>query len=487
MTYLFSRKSRHFLPKVLLLFLICAGLFSCEKKEYSKMIPADAALVVRSNLKAMAEEAGGMEQLKKRASSSNNPLLTALSQDAEECGIAFEEDAYLYASLNRDEPTLLFALADQSKFEAKLKELNTQGLCGEIQQGNPFRWVAFPGKGLCAYTDDFAAWVYAPITPPESILSRLQELQNLEEKDMFITQAGYLHLESMKGSTRFYLSLETLPNTDLIATTLGMPFQLSAEDLRLYGSISLVPKQASLKAKLYSDNTEVQEFLVRQSLDMHAFSGKYFSYLPDDLLACIALKLDGNGYSKINAIPDIGSSLSTLAELSGIDAEPFLDSFSGDFLFAIHSADMQNPMPGISCYAECAGKGTKEMLKEAMQKSGGLLGPMLQTVSPDNYVMRLAPEFPIHLGVKDHDFYFTTTAGKPFESPEHPLRKAGYSALSHGKLIAYALFCPGKLQAGNDFIGEYMGENAGLFSGIRAIEFAARPGQEIELNVYFPE
>ena len=108
----FSGKVQRFFRKALPLFLILAALSSCGKKDYAKMIPADAALVVRSNLKAVAEEAGGMEQLLKSAAASGNPLLAAVAGDPELCGIDPGEDVYLYASLNRDEPTLLFALAD---------------------------------------------------------------------------------------------------------------------------------------------------------------------------------------------------------------------------------------------------------------------------------------------------------------------------------------------------------------------------------------
>ncbi len=485
MTHTFPKKTRHFSLKVLLLFLLPAGLFSCGKKDFAQMIPADAALVVHSNLKAVAEEYGGMEQLGQTAAASGNPLLSALAGDPEESGIDFAEDVYLYATLNRDEPTFLFALSDESKFARKLEELNAQGVCGKIQQGNPFRWTAFPGKGLCAFADGFAVWVYAPLTPPENVLSRLRELQGLDEKDTFIAQEEWELLKSQPGNTRFFLSLETLPNTAAVATALGMPSHLSPEDLRLCGNISLEPGKASLEAEFYSGNTEVEDFLESRSLDEHALSGKYFSYLPDDLLACIALKIDGDGYSKINAVPDIGPALSTLTELSGIDAEPFLNSFSGDFLIGIQASGTQNPLPGVTCYAESADQGTREILKKALGKGWGFFGPVFKTVAPDNYVLELAPEMSLRLGTKGQDFYFTTAAGKPFETPARTLRDAGYDALRDGKLIAYLLFCPGILQEENGLIGEYLGENADLLSGIRAVEFAARPGRKIELNVYF--
>ena len=481
----FLGKVQRFFRKALPLFLILAALSSCGKKDYAKMIPADAALVVRSNLKAVAEEAGGMEQLLKSAAASGNPLLAAVAGDPELCGIDPGEDVYLYASLNRDEPTLLFALADESRFEAALEELEAKGLCDAVQQGEPFRWASFPGQGLCAFADGFAVWTYAPLTPPESLLARLRELYGQDEKASFVSGKEYGRLASQSGNTRFFLSLETLPNTAAVSAVLGMPFQLSAEDIRICGSFSYTPAQASLSAELYSDNGEVQDFLERQTLDMHALSGKYFSYLPDDLTACIALRLDGDGAAKVDAIPEVGPALASLAELAGIDSERFLDSFGGDFVLGIGASAEGLPMPSFVCYAECAGESTRQILREALAGSRGFFGPVFRSPAPDQYVMEALPGSALRLGTKGSDFYLTTAAQAPFEAPARPLAEAGFSALRQGKLIAYLLFCPGNAGGEVAMVDGYMGGVPPLPSAVRAVELAARPGRKVEAHVYF--
>lgn len=473
-----------FLKSILGIVLLVGILSSCGKEDYTKMIPSDAALVVSADLKQLAENTDGTASLKTTLPTAGNPLLKEILEHPEETGIDFGAEAYLYASLNRDDPTLLLPLQDAARFKSLLEKMQTQGVCEAIQHGNRFDWVAFPGQGLCAFTSDYSAWVYAPLTPPETILSRLGQLQGQDEKHAFSSTEAYRRMSEREGHAKFFLSLAALPDASSVSALLGIPFHISAEDLCLQGSIDFAPERTSLTADCYSENKELQDFLNKQGQEVHALSGKYFSYLPEELLACIALKLDGDGFSKTNGLPEVGSALTMLSRLSGIDAERFLDSFAGDFVMGMSRNNDTPMLPEITCYAETAGNGTKELLKEALTADDGFFGSMLKTYAPDRYRMELPDGAMLQLGVKESDFFLTTSASEPFHKPKKSILQSQFAISQSGKLLSYALIRPELLLGQLDIAREYAGENSSLLMGIRAMELAVRPGMKLELNLY---
>lgn len=464
-----------------LLLTLC--VLSCGKKEYVNLIPKDAALVMTVNLENLIKEAGGPEEVRKLASRTDLLLLKSFASAPEETGVDLGLPAYLFASLNRDEPTLLMGLKDTDALEQWLGKLQKEGACEKIQRRGDFSWTVFTGQGYCVFTEDMLMWVYAPLTPPETVLDRLAQLMKQEKEESFVGTKSYERLQEMKAGMSFYLSLSTLPNASEVSSMLGIPFTLSVEDLRMLGSVTLGKEKLSLTAHYYSENKELEDFLEKQSLDLHALSKQYFEYIPEDVMACVAMKLDGDGYAKIGKWPGVGDLISNLARFSGINAERFLDSFSGDFTVALKSMEEEG-IPQLICYAGTTGNGTRELLKEGLGRSSGFFGPAVRTIAPDQYAVHLGDMATMRLGVEKENFYLLTGAASPFVPVSDPLSRSMQSGLQ-GKLISYIYINTEGMEGSAEMAREYIGDKVSMLSKVRTVELAVRPDCRLDLNIYF--
>lgn len=463
-----------------LLLTLC--VVSCGKKEYVNLIPKDAALVMTVNLESLIKEAGGPEEVRKLASRADLLLLKSFASAPEETGVDLGSPAYLFASLNRDEPTLLMGLKDTDALEQWLGKLQKEGACEKIQRRGDFSWTVFTGQGYCVFTEDMLMWVYAPLTPPETVLDRLAQLMKQEEEDSFVSTEPYGRLKEMKAGISFYLSLSTLPNASEVSSMLGIPFTLSVEDLRMLGSVAFNKEKLSLTAHYYSENKELEDFLEKQSLDLHALSMQYFEYIPENVMACVAMKLDGDGYAKVGKWPGVGDLISNLARFSGIDAERFLDSFSGDFTIALRS--MEEGIPQLIWYAGTMGNGTRELLKEGLGRSSGFFGPAVRTIAPDQYAVHLGDVSTMQLGVEKESFYLLTGSASPFVPVPNPLSKSKQAGLQ-GKLISYIYINTERMEGSAEMAREYIGDKVSVLSKVRTVELAVRPDCRLDLNIYF--
>ncbi len=471
------------LMRYLPLLVLLLSMAACQKKEYTQWIPKDAALVVVADPAHLIEEAGGEAALKELAGKTDHILLKSIASAPEETGVDVTAKAYLFASLNRDEPTLLMKLKDADLLEIWLEKMQAKGLCDKLQNRGDLSWTFFTEQGYCVFTKEAVMWVYAPLTPPETVLNRLSQLMKQEPEESFLATEPYKRLEEMKGSMAFYLSLSTLPNAAEVSSMLGLPFSLSAEDIRVLGTVTLSKAKASLQAQYYSEKKELADFLDRQSMDMHSLSSRFFDYIPQDVMACIALKLEGNGYSKVGQLPGVGALIENLSRFSGIDSERFLDSFHGDFVFALGAIPTEG-IPPLVCYAQTADNGTRLMLKDGIAQASDFFGPAIKTLAPDNYQISMRGVGALYLGMKQKDFYMLSGSTNPLTPVQNPLSKSALEGMK-GKLISYILINTDRIGDAESIAQEYMGDKVSLLQQIRTVELAVRPANRLELNIYF--
>lgn len=460
--------------------MVC--LAACSKKEYTQMIPKDAALVVSADPQALIRGVGGAEELKKLAARTDNALLKSVLSSPQETGVDVAEKMYLFASLNRDEPTLLMKLEKVDALEKWLEKMTEGGLCGKMQRRGDFTWAFFSGQGYCAFTDEVVMWVYAPLLPVETVLNRLAQLVKQKPEDSFVATGPYTRFAEIKDHVAFYLSLSTLPNASEVSAVLGLPSSVSAEDLRLMGGVSLTKEKASLHADYYSENKELEEFLKEQGSEAHALSKRYFEYLPEDVLACVALKVDGDAYSKIGTLPGAGDILDGLTHFVGIDSEKFLNSLKGDFTMGLKSTGY---FPQLMCFAGAPDGVTKEVLREGLKPNSSFLASSIVTVSPDNYGLFMRELGSFGFGVQKESFYLLTGLEKPYSlvKAERPLSKSSFEGMK-GKLISYVLVNLSEREAVEKLTREFAGDKLALFRQVKAVELMVRPGNRLELNVY---
>ena len=150
---------KRFKIRALLLLPLFLLFFSCTKQETAQYIPSDAALVVSADFNQLGKALETDPSLKALLQNNGNPLLKSILSDSEKTGIDLESKAYLFASLNRDEPTLLLEISDDDDFQTWLKEQKKAGLCNEIQKRGDFNWTSFKDYGICAFTDKVALFV----------------------------------------------------------------------------------------------------------------------------------------------------------------------------------------------------------------------------------------------------------------------------------------------------------------------------------------
>ena len=442
---------KRFKIRALLLLPLFLLFFSCTKQETAQYIPSDAALVVSADFNQLGKALETDPSLKALLQNNGNPLLKSILSDSEKTGIDLESKAYLFASLNRDEPTLLLEISDDDDFQTWLKEQKKAGLCNEIQKRGDFNWTSFKDYGICAFTDKVALFVYAPLTPADAVLERVAQLLQQKEEDSFSATPAYTRLTEQKEAVSFYLSLSTIPNASEVSLIMGLPFGLSVEDAELFGSIKMNANCVTLQANCFSENPKLQEFFERETSEAHLLTKEYFNYIPSSIMICAAMNLDGNGFSKIGHLPAVGDLLTQLARFSGLNVECFLDSFTGDFVLGTHLSGQSNGFPPAICYATSTNNATSQMLKDMARKKNPL-GSIFKEISPNKYQIRAFSDSKDELGMNGKTFYLSLGGNSLFQPLPNSLSKATYLKGLKGKLVSYFLLNVGSDKASDDFI-----------------------------------
>jgi|GEM_PF-5532784 len=442
---------KRFKIRVLLLLPLFLLFFSCTKQETAQYIPSDAALVVSADFKQLGKTLQTDPSLKALLQNNGNPLLKSILNDSEKTGIDCDAKAYLFASLNRDEPTLLLKISDEDQFQNWLKQQKKAGLCGETQKRGDFNWVSFKDYGICAFTNKVAFFVYAPLTPADAVLERVAQLLQQKEDDSFSATPAYTRLGEQKQAVSFYLSLATIPNASEVSLIMGLPFGLSVEDAELFGGVKMEGQCVTLQANCFSENPKLQEFFQKETSEAHLLKKEYFDYIPSSIMICAAMNLDGNGFSKIGHLPAVGNILTQLARFSGLNVECFLDSFTGDFVLGTRFSGQSTSLPPAICYATSTDNGTSEMLKDMAHKKTSL-GSLFKEVSPNKYMVKAFSNSKGELGMNGKTFYMSLGGGTLFQPLPNSLSKATYLKGLKGKLVSYFLLNVGGEKATDDFI-----------------------------------
>ncbi len=475
-------RKKYFLQGMLLATMILLLAACGKKKEYAKLIPRDAAIVVMTQPKALVQSLGGTAAIEKFIVQSDNELLKSLLSSPEEAGVDAAEQAYLFATLNRDEPTLLMKLKKKSALEQWLEKMHQQGMSDKLQRRGDFSWTFFKGQGYCAFTDELVVWVHAPLVAPEIVLTRLSQLLRQDEEESFLSTNSFQQLSELDENIAFYLSLSTLPNAEEISSLLGLPTSLSAEDLRVRGGLTLHPEKLSLTAHYYSDNKELDDFLKEQSNESHALSKKFLRYIPENVLGCLNIKLQADTYSKLGSLSQTGNAVSTLIQFSGIDAEAFLNSLEGDLTFAVSVPDTGNESFSLFCYAETSGDVTRDILREGLRPRG-FFGSAIKSVSPDNYSFSMRELGTMHFGVQSEGFYFVAGGQIPFTVPENPLSETHLEGLKD-PVIIYFYANLSRLREMDYGVWDNLRGEFPFVDRIKAAELMVRPENRVEMNIY---
>jgi hypothetical protein len=324
------------------------------------------------------------------------------------------------------------------------------------------------GQGVLAYSDKVAAFVAEPLLPAEDVVGRLRALWQQEEAKSFAATDGYTRLKALKDKdVRFFLSGSVLPSVIVETAPVSLPFPHSFTEIDVVGSLSVTAKEIAFAAEYYSNNEELQDFLNRRTLDVHALSGALFQYVPADAFLCLATKADMVS-TLIDKQPILKAGIALLSMQTKMPLNDLLHALEGDQVLGVLPPPTGKPFTMAPfLYAECR----PETMNKLLANQTSLSIPNWGTSQ---------------IGVKGSVFYYRPHH-TPFAPEKVPLDHAGYAADHKGELLAYLFARPAPFLAA---ISQDGGEEDAFsvlqpwLNEIQSLELAFLTDRRIALNIY---
>lgn len=453
-------------------------LASCsQKSEYTNAIPKDAALVMSLDFKTMAEKSGiNGKEGEKVVAKLTDALKSGLEGEAyktaekiiqhpSESGLSFADKVYLFITPHSNAFALLAKVDNEGKVKDMLQALKKEQICTELKNEDGSTWTQM-GDALCAFNKGTFLLMGSNTGDALSLKGTLLALMRQDAANSFVKTNDFTKLNAAKGDISTVINMSFLPNDLTMQMRMGMPADLSLEDIKYLLSATFEKGRIVVDMETLIENKELIATYEKQSTASDPIKGTYMEYFPASTLVWGCGNINGKKvYDLLCENPTIKQSLEN--PMLPVDIERIFASIHGDIALG-YSSLVSNE---LLMYADVTNKDflqAFEDLRPLLAMTGGQM--QLNSTGKDQYEFRMYRQS-IWFGVKDNMFYLSNNekladeAGRRYGVSLQNTPWAG-EVTKNRFFMAFNVAQLVKEMQGNSGLARMTGSDAAMFNAI---------------------
>jgi len=404
-------KKFKFFSHLSLLLVTVLFLGSCSKqREYTRVIPFNAPLVISVDIQSIIKKSGLADNkesiMKNLTTTLNNEKLAKLIQNPSDAGLSLEDKIHFFLTPEND-PTVLFKVSDMDKLEDAFKLMQSEGLCDEVEKTSGYSFTVLRGLGVCAF--DNSSLLIMKTSNPHSLPVKegLTKLMTQDEKVGISTNKGFQKLAAEKSDVTLYGSFASLPQLTSASMMMGLPEDADLKDMMLLAQMNFENGKIAIQGEYYTENESLKGYFKKQSEMGGKIKHTFLKRMPASALAYLCTNVKGDKlYEMLINSPEFKDMVRDSHLTPGFDMKKSVISFNGDVSVAFSEIN-EAGTPFLLAYAEVTDPSAAGIVY-AFKKDFDEVGMKVATCGKNEYVVK-SPMLPmaVHFGVRNNYFYFT--------------------------------------------------------------------------------
>ena len=269
-----------------------------EDNAYTNALPKDAAAVFSFDLMEMAQKCDlndqakqSMGQMMKSSLKGNaDALVDKLMENPEESGLRLNDRVYLFAASQMEMGGVLVRMADKGKLEDLMTVLQEQKACEAPADGDGCRWTV-GGGGLMAWTDD-AFMMLAGNGDPKDLQHQASMWLRQKKGEGYSGTPEFKKLEDADQDVAMVTALDAMPKSYWGPMTMGLPADLSLNDLKLFTTLDFEEGKAVVEVEALLGG-KFKDLLEKQAEVSGELDGTYLKTFPANTVCWMAANVNG--------------------------------------------------------------------------------------------------------------------------------------------------------------------------------------------------
>lgn len=371
---------------------------------YTKVIPADADVVMRLNLPDLAQQSGMMEDENvctwQQMLSQQYPALSFMQKmltDPSKLGLRIDHPIYAWFNAERCEGGACVEMYSVDDFCAALESsAKENGQHVAYDKDGDLTWVLLGDGKEYGVAFNKAALYMSIGAQPRKLLK-----QWLEADEHFDSSEGMNRLNESQDCLTLYASATAIP----ARYRLLLPQTDGLNDIYAIAALNPQKGSASLRWQAFSENEETQSQLDSYARTMTTMTGYYAQTAPDDCGLWMGFHLNAKNYLEPSQSLPI---LSQAESLLGVSLESALEDLDGDVALTAVPAEDGMASPTISLQMQVEGKDKLNTMLDAYLPEP-LRSLILRPVANNQYVVSVPMMFDaqVRLGQADGTLFVT--------------------------------------------------------------------------------
>lgn len=391
-------KSLRFSLFVIVLLALC----SCSKRDYVKVIPADATVVASVNLRSLSEKSDFantalMQMIERVAIDSDVKEWQEYKDNPMATGIDFMQPMYVFFTQS-GQYGVVVKVGDKGDLEDFFSVLSDEDMVSRPTEKKGMMCGTMGGLSY-AFNDD----ALALFDGESNVLVRMLE----SEGESFVDTKAYDKMSEVDGKDIvIYTNLGYLPEmfqNEFQEYTQNS--QLKMSDVELVASLDFVKGSAVMTAKWWGRTKKAQKVIDETKDCMRTIDGSYLDNLPDDLFMWIGTGMKGDkALERIKSNKQAKEALFMLER--GVDVEQMIRSIDGDVSVAIPAYSLNSDEVDVAVWAKLKSTSFLDDVDD-WKSSMADYGISMRNEGKDAYVLSLDGT-EIHWGVEGKNLYYAT-------------------------------------------------------------------------------
>lgn len=394
---------------VLLIAVLLLG--SCSKdKEYTRVIPADASVVVSADVASIIKKSGLMDNkevtAKNISAALKNDKLSKLVQNPSDAGLSITDKIYFFLTSDQT-PIVLFKVSDKDKLKDAFKLMQQESLCDEVEEASNYSFTTLHGYGICAFDNN--SLIVMKTTNPHSLPAKEAVTKMMEQdiKNSIAQNKGFNMMADKKSDIGVFASCASMPELTANAAMIGLPEDADFRSLMVLSQINFEDGKVAVDCEYYTENEALKAHFKKQAEMGTKVNNVFLKNMPASALAYLSTNLKGDKlYEMLLNTSDFKDMVRDSRLTPGLNFQKSISAFNGDVAVALTNIS-EIGIPSILAYAEITDPAAIGVMY-AFKKDFDEMGMTVSTVGNNEYLVRSAMlPTPIHFGVRGKILFLT--------------------------------------------------------------------------------
>ena len=324
---------------VLTIMVLC----SCSNTEYQKAIPANATLVMKVDVKSIADKADFKKSkymlmldaaIASTVKGEDLKIVKEYMNDPQKMGFDFSTPLYLFM-VGEDTFGLTLKMGNEADLKDFLGLLNNQGMVSKPTEKDGLTTGSLLDDISYAYDSNTFLLLASINGKGTSTTNKMvKELMTMKESDSFSSTEAFDRMNDEDQDVVLYMNGKVGKEALAEMVTAIMPSSVDIKDLDFLMDLNFEDGQASLKAKVWGKNKKAQALIDEADKNLDKIEGKYLDRVADNTMVWFGANVKGNWLlSKLKESKSMKEGLFMLER--AIDIEQMLMSVDGDMAMEV--------------------------------------------------------------------------------------------------------------------------------------------------------